>query len=189
LNGVLQLFQNNTNISKNSPQTIYVSTNLETIHKIEFNAADLDYLNKSANSTSVYWFIDCIYQENTTSFTFSSNYTEPGIEHEILGIVVANIPSSIPTPISTPTPTVSTTTDSLNNSTSTNTTAASISTPSTTELPSKTDVNFSLHVINSTLTSDCQQKKNVELLLSAVQLKNQQKYGYFSRTVLAKGKY
>jgi len=194
LNGVLQLFQNNTNISKNSPQTIYVSTNLETVHQIEINAADLDYLNKSANSTSVYWFVDCIYQENTTSYTFSSNYTEPGIQHEILGIVVANIPSSIPTPSPTPTTTttstpVSTTTVSSINSTSNNTTiAASTSTSSTTEAPSKTDFTFSHHIINSTFTTECQQKKHVELLLSAVKLENQQKYGYFSRSLLTKGK-
>lgn len=194
MNGVLQLFQNNTNISKNSPQTIYVSTNLETVHKIEINAADFDYLNKSANSTSVYWFVDCIYQENTTSYTFSSNYTEPDIQHEILGIVVANIPLSIPTsPLTTTTTTstpVSTTTVSSINSTDTNTTiAASISTPSTTEAPSKNDVKFSHHIINSTFTTECQQKKHVELLLSAVQLENQQKYGYFSRSLLTKGKY
>jgi len=191
LNGVLQIFQNNTNISKNSPQTIYVSTNLETVHQIEINAADLEYLNKSANSTSVYWFVDCIYQENTTSYTFSSNYTEPGIQHEILGIVVANIPSSIPTPPPTitivPTPVF---TVSQINSTNTNTTiATSISTPSTTEESFKTDVTLSHHVINSTFTTECQQKKRVDLLLSAVQLKNQQKYGYFSRSLLTKGKY
>jgi len=174
-----------------------VSTNLETVHKIEINAADLDYLNKSANSTSVYWFVDCIYQENTTSFTFSSNYTEPSIQHEILGIVVANIPSSIPPPTTTTTPPPTTTTIptpvstvSQINSTDTNTTAAaSISTPSTTEASSKTDVTFSHHIINSTFTSECQQKKHVELLLSAVQLENQQKYGYFSRSLLTKGKY
>uniref|UniRef100_A0A2S2N6V6 Transmembrane protein n=1 Tax=Schizaphis graminum TaxID=13262 RepID=A0A2S2N6V6_SCHGA len=186
LNGVLQLFQNNTNISKNSPRTIYVSTNLETVHRVEINTADLDYLNKSANSTSVYWFVDCIYQENTTSYTFSSNYTEPGIQHEILGIVVANIPSSIP--ITTPTPIVSTTTVNPNNSTSTNnsTIDATLSTSSTTKAPSKTDVIFSHHIINSTFTSDCEQKNQFELLLSAVPLKDQQKYGYFSRSVLTK---
>lgn len=193
MNGVLQLFQNNTNISKNSPQTIYVSTSLETVHQIEINAADLDYLNKSANSTSVYWFVDCIYQENTTSYTFSSNYTEPGIQHEILGIVVANIPSSMPTPTPTTTTTstpVSTTSVSSINSTSSNTTiAASISTSTTTEAPSKTDVTFSHHIINSTFTTECQQKKHVELLLSAVKLENHQKYGYFSRSLLTKGKY
>ncbi|XP_003242118.1 uncharacterized protein LOC100569145 [Acyrthosiphon pisum] len=192
LNGVLQLFQNNTNISKNSPQTIYASTNLETVHKIEINPADLDYLNKSANSISVYWFVDCIYQENTTSYTFSSNYTEPGIQHEILGIVVANIPSSIPTPTPTTTTTstpVSNTTVSSINSTSTtlNTSiAASTSTSSTTEAPSKIDVTFSHHIINSTFSTECQQKKHVELLLSAVKLENQQKYGYFSRSLLTK---
>ncbi|KAL5244767.1 hypothetical protein ACI65C_012177 [Semiaphis heraclei] len=187
LNGVLQLFQNNTNISKNSPQTIYASTNLEILHQIEINAADLEYLNKSSNSTSVYWFVDCIYQENTTSYTFSSNYTEPGIQHEILGIVVANIHSSIPTPpptTTTPTPVV---TVSQINSTNTNTTiATSTSTPSTTEVSSKTDVKLSHHVINSTSTSECQQKKHVDLLLSAVKLENQQKYGYFSRSLLTK---
>lgn len=190
MNGVLQLFQNNTNISKNSPQTIYASTNLEILHQIEINAADLEYLNKSSNSTSVYWFVDCIYQENTTSYTFSSNYTEPGIQHEILGIVVANIHSSIPTPpptTTTPTPVV---TVSQINSTNTNTTiATSTSTPSTTEVSSKTDVKLSHHVINSTSTSECQQKKHVDLLLSAVKLENQQKYGYFSRSLLTKGNY
>ncbi|XP_025202575.1 uncharacterized protein LOC112599740 [Melanaphis sacchari] len=191
LNGVLQLFQNNTNISKNSPRTIYVSTNLETVHRVEINSADLDYLNKSANSTTVYWFVDCIYQENATSYTFSSNYTEPGIQHEILGIVVANISTSTPTtipipPLSTPIPTVSNTTVSSNNS-STNTTIADIiSTPSTTKAPSKPDVIFSRHIINSTITSDCEQKNHFELLLSVAHLKNQQKYGYFSRSVLTK---
>lgn len=191
MNGVLQLFQNNTNISKNSPQTIYVSTNLETVHKIEINAADLDYLNKSANSTSVYWFVDCNYQENTTSYTFSSNYTEPGIQHEILGIVVANIPSSIPTPTTTTTsiPVSTTTVNSINSTSANSTIATSISTPSTTEAPSKTDVTFSHHIINSTFTTECQQKKHVELLLSSVKLENQQKYGYFSRSLLTKGKY
>lgn len=190
MNGVLQLFQNNTNISKNSPQTIYVSTNLETVHQIEINAADLEYLNKSANSTSVYWFVDCIYQENTTSYTFSSNYTEPGLQHEILGIVVANIPSSIPAPpptTTTPTPLF---TVSPNNSTNANTTiATSLSTPSTTEASSKIGVTLSHHIINSTFTTECQQKKHVDLLLSAVKLENQQKYGYFSRSLLTKGKY
>lgn len=163
-----------------------MSTHLETVHKVELNAADYDYVNKSSNSTSVYWFVDCIFKQNTTDYTFYSNYTEPNIQHEILGIVVANIPTS--TSMSTSIPAVSTTTVSPNTTTSSNTTAVTISMSTTTEAPSKTDVNFPHHIINSTFTSDCQQKKHVELLLSAVQLKNNQKYGYFSRSVLTKGK-
>lgn len=224
LNGQLQLFQNGTDISTNSAQTIYVSTNLETVHKVQLTDADFDYLNKSANSVTVYWFVDCVYRANTTGYTFSSNYTQSDSQHEILGIVVANIgPPPVITTTAIP-PNITTTTAATSTTTSTTTTAATTTatatattnatdttnatvttndtavvvdadvdppTTSTTTVNSTTesaeiDVDSS-RVINSTYTLECQQKKHVDLLLSAVQLENQQKYGYFSRLILVKG--
>jgi len=196
------LFQNGTDISTNSPQIIYVSSNLETVHKVQLNDADFDYLNKSANSVTVYWFVDCIYRANTSSYTFSSNYTESDSQHEILGIVVANIgPPSVITTTASP-PNITNTTAATSTTTSTTTTAASTTTAATattnataavvetnadppttstttvnsTEESAEIDVDSS-RVINSTYTLECQQKKHVDLLLSAVQLENQQKYG------------
>lgn len=203
LNGQLQVFQNNTNISKNDPQTIYVSSTLETLFKVELNVADLNYLNKNANSTTIYWFVDCVYQGNTTNYTFSSNFTQSDTEHEVLGIIVANIG-----PRPHPTPPATTTVDPNNTTTSTTiaptvvpvTTTAYASTLGTTPAMSvdvnsttttsralKTDVNSLYRIINSTYTTDCQEKKNIDLLLSAVTLESKQKYGYFSRSVLVKG--
>lgn len=183
------MFQNNSELSKNSLQTIYISTNLETVHKILLNDADFDYLNKSANSITVYWFVDCIYRGNTTSYTFLSNYTQPDTQHEILGIVVATTgsPNNTITTTSTSTtvaaPTISTTTGAVTDFNTTTT-----STITTTPIaPFTTDAISSHQIINSTYTSECQQKKPVDLLLSAVLLENQQKYGYFSHSILVKG--
>lgn len=186
------MFQNNTNISKNLPQTIYVPSNLEIEHKIELNSADFDYLNKSANSIIVYWFIDCIYIGNTTSYSLITNYTQPNIQHDILGIVVANIgPPSVPTTTISP----STTTSSVPNitsstpaaSTNVTSTDATVITTTTTSESLKTDNIPSGHKINSTLTTDCTNKKPFDLLSTTVKLKNLQKYGYFSHSILVKG--
>lgn len=205
------MFQNQTNISKNSAQTIYVPSNLEIEHKIELNTADFDYLNKSANSITVYWFIDCIYLGNTTSYTFSTNYTKPDVEHEVLGIVVANIGPPILTTTVSPTSTTSSApTTSTSPSTSTSPTSTSPSTPTstststsdtpttastittttiTTETPPKIDIISTDHIINSFITSECRQATPVDLLYSTtVKLENLQKYGYFSRPILIKGK-
>lgn len=178
------MFQNNTILYKNSAQITYVSTHLETVHKIDINAADLNYLNMNASSIFVYWFVDCIYQGNTTNFTFSINYTQPNIQHEILGIVVANMTSpnniTADTSVIPSSSTIATTTDSTATSSATNLTI-------TTTVSSKTDIN-SYHIINSTYTSECKQKNPLNFLLSVVPLENFQKYGYFSRSLLAKGK-
>lgn len=203
LNGQLQVFQNNTNISKNDPHTIYVSSTLETIFKVELNAADLNYLNKNANSTTIYWFVDCVYQGNATNFTFSSNFTHTDTEHEILGIIVANIgPRPQPTPPVTTTvgpkitttsttiaPTIAPVTTTTYASTLSTTPAVTVDVNSTTTTSQalKTDVNSLYHIINSTYTTECQEKKNIDLLLSVVNLESKQKYGYFSRSVLVKG--
>ncbi|VVC38463.1 Hypothetical protein CINCED_3A023853 [Cinara cedri] len=205
LNGQLQVFQNNTNLSKNDPQIIYVSSSLETVYKIELNAADMNYLNTNSNSITIYWFVDCMYHGNTTNYTFSSNFTQSNTQHEILGIVVANIgprpQPTPPTPITTivnPNNTASTTVSSISTTaiTSTNASisaiiptvsAAVISNTTTSPALLKTDVKSSYHVINLTHTTECQEKQNIDLLLSAVNLESQQKYGYFSRSVFVKG--
>lgn len=179
-----------------------MSANVETVHKVQLNDADFNYLNKSASSVSVYWFIDCIYQENTTSYTFSSNYTQADTQHNILGIVVANIPQSpvITTTTSPPNVTAITPTSTITTSTAisaSNATAAvadinddpsNVSTTTVDPATEPTDVHSSSRIINSIYTSECQEKKNDDLLLSAVQLKNEQKYGYFNRSILVKGK-
>lgn len=192
MNGLLQLFQNKTNISKNSAQTIYVPSNLEIEHKIELNTADFDYLNKSANSVTIYWFIDCVYLGNTTSYTFSTNYTKPDIEHEVLGIVVADIGPPIttttvsPTDTTTSSPPTSTSLTSIAPSTpSINPTTETTINTTTTETPLKIDITG--NVINSSITSECQEKKPFDLLFSTIRLENLQKYGYFSRSILIKG--
>lgn len=187
-----------------------MSSNEETVHKIELNTADFNYLNSSSNSIVVYWFVDCVYQANTTDYTFSSNYTQSDSQHEILGIVVANIknttngnnigprtPPTIPTQITTtmvsPNSTTSitsipTTTTTTTTSNTTTATPIAVTNSSTTIAAPETNVNLSHHMITSNYTTECQQKKNVDLLLSAVQLENNQKYGYFSRSILVKGK-
>lgn len=207
LNGQLLLFQNNTNVSKSSPIT-YVSTGSELVQTVEINAADYEYLNQSASSIIVHWFVDCIYQGNTTSYSFSSNYTQPETQHEVLGIVVANIgppPQPTPTPVPTTTASPNTTTTTAATTTTTaaatttttaapaavNTTAAANSTTAnliTSSTPKTLKLDSPHNIINSNFTSECQNKKNLDLLLSAVQLKNKQKYGYFSRSILVKGK-
>lgn len=194
LNGQLQLFQNGTNISKNGPQSIYVSSSLETVHKIQLNDADLNYLNNHSYAIAVYWFVDCIYQGNTTNFTFSSNFSQPNTQHEVLGIVVASLPLPITTttkPISTSTSTASpniTDPTTINNNTTVTLDTSLITTTATPTKYSKSDVGISNHLITSTYTSDCKAKKPDDLLMSAVQLKNQQKYGYFSQSFIVKGK-
>lgn len=164
-------------------KTTYVSTHLETVHKIEINAADLNYLNMNASSILVYWFVDCDYKGNTTNYTFSANYTHPDVEHEILGIIVANMTSPtkavIDNSVTPSTSGIATTTDSTATSSTANLTV-------TTTESSKTDIK-SYHIINSTYTSDCQQKNPLNLLLSVAPLQNFQKYGYFSRSLLPKG--
>ncbi|XP_025423699.1 uncharacterized protein LOC112693034 [Sipha flava] len=205
LNGQLLLFQNNTNIIKHSPQTTYVSSSIETLQKVKLNDADFEYLNKSNSFITVYWFIDCIYQGNTTNFTFSTNYTKSDIQHEVLSIVVADIDknktstalvppvvtATVSPNMSTITSTISDTTVVSNISASTMDVTATTSTvvtttTTTTTSPSKMYAKFPLSVIDSTYTSECQQKKHIDLLLSVVQLENQQKYGYFSQTIFVK---
>lgn len=185
INGELQLLQNNTNLSENPAQITYVSTHLETVHKIEINAADLYYLNLNASSVFVYWFVDCIYQGNTTNYTFSTNYTLPNVQHEILGIIVANMTNPtkaiVDNSVTPSTSGIATTTDSTATLSTTNLNV-------TTTESSKTDI-ISYHIINSTYTSDCEQKNPLNLLLSVAPLQNFQKYGYFSRSLLPKGKY
>lgn len=184
-----------------------MSSSLEILQKVELNAADFDYLNQSKSSITVYWFIDCIYQANTTNFTFSTNFTKPDIQHEVLGIVVADFVNKT---LTTPAPSVITTTVSPNistltttTSTTTTTTAAADSNISTSTMdatattstmaatttpPSKIDPKYPHSVIDSTYTSECQQKKLIDLVVSVVQFENQQKYGYFSQTISVKGK-
>lgn len=193
-----------------------MSTSSEVEHKVELNAADFEYL-KSLKSVVVYWFFDCVYKGNTTSYTYSTNYTQSDTQHEILGIVVASIetphlPTTITTTTASPNVTISTpittttapaaaaTTAVAANATAAADTAdaatavvtvthgaADANSSITTALPPKTDDHFSFHIINTTYTSDCQQQKPVDLLLSTVKLENQQKYGYFSRILLVKG--
>lgn len=193
------LFQNNTNIIKQSPQTTYVSSGIEVIQKVELNAADFDYLNKSKSSITVYWFVDCVYQGNTTNFTFSINYTKPNVQHEVLGIVVADtVNKTITTPVppvinTTSSPNISTTippniTTAVTSNISTSTVDATTITSTMVTTTPKIDVKYPHTIIDSTYTSECQQNKQIDLLLSVVQLENQQKYGYFSQTIFVKGK-
>lgn len=186
-----------------------MSTSSEVVHKVELNAADFEYL-KSLKSVVVYWFFDCVYKGNTTSYTYSTNYTQSDSQHEILGIVVASIetpqsPTTITTTTASPNVTISTptstttapavtaaaaTTDAADVATAVVTVthdAADANSSATTALPPKTNDNFPFHIINTTYTSDCQQQKPVDLLLSTVKLENEQKYGYFSRILLVKG--
>lgn len=207
-----------------------MSTSSEVVHKVELNAADFEYL-KSLKSVVVYWFFDCVYKGNTTSYTYSTNYTESDSQHEILGIVVASIDTpqshitittttaspnvTISTPITTSaapvvtaaaaaaatatTATTATTAKATDAAAAANTAnaatadvtvthdVAETNSSTTTALPPKTDDNFSFQIINTTYTSDCQQQKPIDLLLSTVKLENEQKYGYFSRILLVKG--
>lgn len=185
-----------------------MSTSSEVVHKVELSAADFEYL-KSVKTVVVYWFFDCVYKGNTTSYTYSTNYTQSDTQHEILGIVVANIetpPSpttttttaspnvTISTPVSTTiAPAVTDATAAVNTADAATTVvtvthdAADANSSTTIALPPKIDDNFSFHIINTTYTSDCQQQKPVDLLLSTVKLENHQKYGYFSRMLLVKG--
>lgn len=176
---------------------------METLQKVILNAADFDYLNKSNSSIKVYWFIDCIYQGNTTNFTFSTNYTKPDVQHEVLSIIVADIDknktsitlappvltTTVSSNMSTIIPTTFITSAVSNISASTVDATAITSTIVTTTTPSsKIDTKYPLSVIDSIYTSECQQKKHIDLLLSVVQLENEQKYGYFSQTIFVKGK-
>lgn len=193
LNGQLQISQNNTNLPKNAAQITYITTNLEVVHTIELNAPDMDYLNKSAISTAVYWFVDCVYKGKSPNYTFSSNYTESDSQHEVLGIVVANVSDSLvttPSPVSTTTVIPNVTTPITTTVADTTVSSVALSTNSTTTTvaaPLKTDATPYRYVIDSTYSPDCQQKKLNDLLLSAVQLQSQQKYGYFKRMLLVKG--
>ncbi|XP_050422413.1 uncharacterized protein LOC126834497 isoform X2 [Adelges cooleyi] len=176
LNGQLELFQNNTQIIKSSTQTTtYISSAFETLQKIELNKADFDYLNKSANSTVVHWFVDCVYQGNSTDYSFATNYTVSGIQHDILGIVVATIGNKT-TPTEPPPVTTTTTTPPNTNITT------------TTPLPSlKSHINISQNIVNnSTYNSECIEKKPFDLLMSVAKVDEDQKFGYFSGSILVK---
>lgn len=166
---------------------------------MKLNDADLIYLNNNSYSIIVYWFVDCIYQGNTTNFTFSSNYTQSNTQHEVLGIVVASLPPPITTtvkPIPSSTEMSTTTTASPNSTTPTNTTnnttvtlpTSFMTTTTATTKSSKPDIKMSNHIITSLYTSVCKAKKPDDLLMSVVQLENQQKYGYFKQDLIVKGK-
>lgn len=112
------LSQNNT-----ERENSFVAVNKTVTHRIILSENDLEFLKKNTSSVITYWFVDCMYVDNSADFSFNYTYGDVMGNHHIDALVVANhdpLPPLVTTTTTTttaPTTTATTTTPKSPNST------------------------------------------------------------------------
>lgn len=104
LSGKMLLSQNNTD----RPNS-FVAVNKTVTHRIILSENDLEFLKKNTSSVITYWFIDCIFVDKSTDFSFNYTYGDVMGDHHIDAVVVGNH-DPLPPLITTTTTTTTTTT-------------------------------------------------------------------------------
>ncbi|KPJ15647.1 hypothetical protein RR48_03778 [Papilio machaon] len=105
LNGNLVLNQDNLERPNN-----FVAVNKTVLHYIKLPDNEMEYLKNNASTIITYWFIDCIYIDQTTDLSLNYTYNDLMADHYIDALVVAN---NLPLPPVTTTTTTTTTTTQL----------------------------------------------------------------------------
>ncbi|XP_076287837.1 uncharacterized protein LOC143212686 isoform X2 [Lasioglossum baleicum] len=188
INGNIEVIQPNKTVGDE-----YVSSATEANVTINMRKGDVDYL-KNATSVSTYWFIDCVYYDQTTDFKFLYNFTNPDTSHVIEALVVASFeppPTVLPTTTTTvPSPTtepnviISNTTTERAVTTITNDTVATekpLSTTSPISLP--ITIPTTALVPNASISNVNIPIPNICLNSSIIASDPEKTYGHFSKKV------
>lgn len=97
LNGRLTLTQNET------LRDTFVAVNETVEHKVQISANEEEFLRNNMSSIVTYWFIDCVYIDQTPDFYLNHTYTDLMGMHLIDALVVA-ITEPLPLITTTPAP-------------------------------------------------------------------------------------
>lgn len=103
LNGNIVINQNHTAL-KNK----FVFVNQTAEHSVSLPVDDEMFLRQNTSSIVTYWFIDCVFKDQTVGFKLNHTYIDSMEDHKIDALVVGNthplppLPTTTAAPITTP---------------------------------------------------------------------------------------